>query len=111
MSSYSSLSTRVLSAVDTSDFVLIDPTSVPFGVSVSVYLSPGASLTYTVEHTAAPISSPDDTAIVLPNLVLEDMTVSSDGNYFVPITGVRLNVTAYTSGTATMYVRQVGGRA
>ena len=100
-----------LSDVGTSSFVVIDGNATPFGVSVAVYLSSGADLTYTVEHTLESVSANDSTDNVLPNVLLTSQTTSGESNYFVPIGGVRLKVVSHTSGTATMYVRQIGGRA
>jgi hypothetical protein len=68
-------------------------------------------MTYTVEHT---FSDPFDsgfsaaTATWFPNTGLSAKTASSDGNYAYPVRAVRLTITAYTSGTATMTLLQAG---
>ena len=83
----------------------------PFNVGVSVNLSAGASLTYTVQHTFDDINAPGfsaATATWFPHATLAAKTASSDGNYAYPVTAIRLNVTAFTSGTATMNVIQAG---
>lgn len=82
-----------------------------FTVSIAVALSAGASLTYTVEHTFDDVFASGfnpATAVWFPNDVLVSKTTSEDGNYAFPVTAVRLNITAYTSGTATLTVIQAG---
>lgn len=91
--------------------VILDQYRDPFSVGVGVTLSAGASLTYTVEHTFDDVFAADfnpATATWFPHASLATKTTSSDGNYAYPVMAVRLNVTAYTSGTATMTVIQAG---
>lgn len=95
-----------MSSSGTSDFLLVDPNVHPFQVSVSVYLSSGASITYTVEHTAHILTKPTDTVDIIETANMAGKTVSADQNYIVPISGIRLSVTSYTSGTASLIVRQ-----
>lgn len=81
----------------------------PFSVGVGVVLSAGASLTYTVEHTFDDVFASNfnpATATWFPNSGLTAQTTSKDGNYAAPVAAVRLNVTAYTSGTATLVLIQ-----
>jgi hypothetical protein len=81
----------------------------PFNVGVGVVLSAGASLTYTVEHTFDDVFAPTfnpATATWFPNSGLTAQTTSKDGNYTAPVAAVRLNVTAFTSGTATLVLIQ-----
>lgn len=83
----------------------------PFNVGIAVVLSSGATLTYTVEHTFDDVFAKDfdaSTATWFPNSGLTSKTASLDGNYAFPIMAVRLSVTAYTEGTATMTVIQAG---
>ena len=80
-------------------------------ISVSVALSAGAVLTYTVEHTFDdPLKEGFDpaTAVWFPNATLAAQTANGDGNYAFPVTAIRLNVTSYTSGTATLTIIQAG---
>ena len=67
-------------------------------------------LTFTVEHTFDDIQ---DTSIV-PSWFdtdgLTGLTASNEGNINFPVSAVRLNVTAYTSGSVTLTVLQAGGR-
>lgn len=83
----------------------------PFNVGIGVSLSAGAALTYTVEHTFDDINAATfnpATATWFSNTGLSAKTASADGNYLFPITAVRLNVTSYTGGSATMTVIQAG---
>lgn len=83
----------------------------PFNIGFSVQLSPAASLTYTVEHTFDDVFALDfnpATATWFPNDVVADATANADGNYAFPVTAVRLNVTDFNSGTATITVIQAG---
>lgn len=83
----------------------------PFNVGIAVVLSSGATLTYTVEHTFDDVFAKDfdaSTATWFPNSSLTSKSASLDGNYAFPIMAVRLNVTAYTDGNATMTVIQAG---
>jgi hypothetical protein len=83
----------------------------PFSVGIGVAVTGGATLTYTVQHTFDNVWATDfdpATAVWYPNTSLSAKTASLDGNYAFPVTAVRLNVTAWTSGTATMTVIQAG---
>ena len=86
----------------------------PFNVGIGVALSAGASLTFTVEHTFDDVFAAGfnpATATWFSNTGITAKTASTDGNYAFPVTAVRLNVTTYASGTATMTVIQSGGGA
>jgi hypothetical protein len=98
-------------ALGSSTVVPLDHYKQPFNVGVGVVLSAGATMTYTVEHT---FSDPFDPAFVassvtwFPNTGLSAKIASSDGNYAYPVRAVRLTITSYTSGTATMTLIQAG---
>ena len=83
----------------------------PFNVGFGVKLSSGASLTYTVEHTFDDVFSPSfspSTAVWYSNSTVVTQTTNKDGNYAFPVTAIRLNVTVWTSGTATLTSIQAG---
>lgn len=83
----------------------------PFNVGLGVSVAAGSTLTYSVQHTFDDINDPafdPDTATWFANSGLSAKASSLDGNYAFPVTAVRLNVTAYTSGSATMTVVQAG---
>ena len=65
-------------------------------------VSPGASLTYSVQVSADPINP-----INWNNHdVLVGQTSSANGNILYPVTFVRLSVTAYTSGSVNLGIAQ-----
>ena len=85
-----------------------DNISVGFRVS----LSSGASLTYDVEHTLSDIQDINvvQTGVIEvgTHAVVTAKTTEADGNYVLPIRGMRLTITAFTSGTATITEMQGG---
>lgn len=89
--------------------IMCDRRQVPFDQSVSVYLD--GTMTYTVEHTS---KNPRDeytidfssSATWLDTDGLTSLTASGDGNHAYPVSATRLNITSYTSGTATIIARQ-----
>lgn len=75
----------------------------PFNVGFGVVMT--GTLTYTVQHTF------DDLSLGTPTTWFDNSTVAAettnmDGNYAFPVTAIRLNVTAYTNGSATLKVLQ-----
>lgn len=79
--------------------------------SVSVVVAPASTLTYTVQHTYDDVFAPTfnpATATWFDNADLAADTTSGQTNYIAPVTAVRLNVTAFTSGSATITVIQAG---
>ena len=100
-----------VSSATTSSVVPLDQYISPENVSIGVTLSAGASLTYKVQYTYddvfASTFSPA-TATWFDHATLTGKTASSDGNFAFPVVAVRLNVTPYTSGTATLNVLQAG---
>ena len=94
-----------------SQVIPLDQYISPFNAGVGVALSAGASLTYKVQHTFDDVFAPGfspATATWFDHATLTAKTASSDGNYAFPVTAVRLNVTPWTSGTATLQVIQAG---
>lgn len=94
-----------------SSVIPMDTYQDPFNVGIAVTLSAGASLTYTVQHTFDDVFAPGfnpATATWYNHATLVTKTTSSDGNYAFPVTGIRLNVSIYSSGSATMTVVQAG---
>jgi len=67
-------------------------------------LSDGATLTYSVEITADP--APADTGHWNLHDALQAQTASANGSIGFPVTGVRLSVSDYTSGSVTLGVAQ-----
>lgn len=77
---------------------------VQWALGVVVTLSSGANLTYSVEVTADQV--PTATGNWNSHDTLVALTASANGNVGYPITGIRLNVTSFVSGTANMGVVQ-----
>lgn len=103
--------TVTVSSATNSTVIPMDTYQTPFSVGIGVVLSAGASLTYTVQHTFDNVFAPGfnpANATWYNHTTLTGQTASSNGNYAFPVTGVRLNVTPYTSGSATMTVIQSG---
>lgn len=65
-------------------------------------VSSGASLTYSVQVTADPI--PSATGNWNDHDTITSKTASTNGNVAFPITGVRLNVTSFVSGSVNLGV-------
>lgn len=100
-----------VSSATVSNVIPLDQYISPFNLGLGVSLSAGASLTYTVQHTFDDIFSPTfdpATANWFSHATMVNKTTSFDGNYAYPVTAIRLNVTVYTSGSATMTVVQAG---
>ena len=71
-----------------------------YGIGLVATLSSGASLSYTVQVTADPLSG----ALVNWNNhdTMQGLTVSANGNIAFPVTAIRLVVTNYVSGTVNL---------
>lgn len=94
-----------------SNVIPLDQYISPFNIGLGVTLSAGAVLTYTVQHTFDDVWSPSfdpGTATWFSHATMVNKQTSFDGNYAYPVTGIRLNVTSWTSGTATLTAVQAG---
>lgn len=83
----------------------------PTHISVAVTLAPASTLTYTVQHTYDDVfreGFDPATATWFNNADLTGDIANGETNYVVPVTAIRLNVTAFTSGSATITVIQSG---
>lgn len=97
-------------------WIVLDPSDIygrhHTGVALSVELTSGASLNFTVEHTFDDvqdltfISSGTSTITVFANssTALASATANADGGYIVSPIAVRLTINTFTSGTATITV-------
>lgn len=73
--------------------------------SVAVELSSGATLTYKVQHTLHNIQSKDfleNQAVAFDDAVMVNLTANALGAAEAPTSALRLAITAFTSGTATV---------
>jgi len=100
------------SAIGASAPVVTDIYISPFSTGIAVVLSAGASITYTVEYTYDDVfSSSFDPATATWFTVSgfsPTKSASADGQITFPVMAVRLKVTAYGSGSATLTVIQAG---
>ena len=81
-----------------------------FRISVGVVLSSGADLTYTVQHTFDNVFDPSVTPTWFNHTTAVNKTTSfGEASYTAPIIALRLNVTTYVSGSATMTIISQGG--
>lgn len=75
-----------------------------WALGVICTVSAGASLTYTIEVTGDQV--PSATGNWNSHDTLTAQTASANGNVAFPITGIRVNVTSYVSGSVNMGVVQ-----
>jgi hypothetical protein len=91
----------------TSAWIPLDTNKAPFNVGFGVTIGAGV-LTFKVQHTFDNVQDSTVTATAFDHPDVTGKTVNTDGNYAFPIRAVRLNVTAYTSGTAVLTLIQAG---
>ena len=77
-----------------------------FGIGIGCIAT--GTLTYSVEHTFDDVFDPTVTPTAFAHSTIAAQTASKDGNYAFPVRAVRLNITAYTSGSVTMTLLQFG---
>ncbi len=75
-----------------------------YGLGIACTLSPGASLTYSVQLTCDPVPRTD--GYWNNHDVLVALSTSANDSIAFPITGLRLNVTSYVDGSVNMGVAQ-----
>jgi len=96
---------KVVGSQTTSPWIPLDDNQANFRSTVGVTISAGGSLTYTVEFTLSDVQDPSVTPVVF-STELAARTASASMKLDYPVTAVRLNVTTYGSGTATLGVKQ-----
>lgn len=99
------LNSVTLSAAGASNVTPVNP-DLAEDVGFGVTLSPGAVLTYNVEHTFQDQSNGAAPTRYFPHPFVQNQTVSKDGYIGRSVTGIRLNVTSWQSGSATLDVVQ-----
>ena len=77
----------------------------PFYIGLVCSVSNGASLTYSVQVTCDPLPLSASSNWVNHDIIV-NQTASVYGNIVYPITGLRLNVTTYSSGSVNIGVAQ-----
>lgn len=78
---------------------LIGDSPTAFSLGIVCTMSGGASLTYTLQVTADP--QPSAGGNWNPHDILVNLTASTNSNIAFPVTGLRLSVTNYVSGSVT----------
>jgi hypothetical protein len=78
----------------------------PFSIGLGAVVAGGSTLTYSIQHTFDDVFDPSVTPFWFDHDVLTAQTTSQDGNYAYPIRAIRLNVTAFTSGSVSLTILQ-----
>jgi hypothetical protein len=92
-----------VTGVGTSPVVPLDYLQLDFKVALGAVVS--GTVTYTIQHTFDNILDPTVTPTWFNHDSMVDLTANEDGNYFFPVRGTRVNLTAGT-GTVTLTVLQ-----
>lgn len=98
--------TVTVSSATTSSTIPVDWRAKPFELSLVVELSAGADLTYKVQYSVTDLQPAGATLVWHDHSSLAALTASASGNLAFPVRAVRLNVTAHTSGSATLNIVQ-----
>lgn len=94
---------KSVSSATASGWIVLDTYANPFNVGFAVVLT--GTATYTVQHT---FDDPASSPTVFSHPTVAAQTANADGNYAFPVRAIRVNVTAYTSGTITLTAIQAG---
>lgn len=92
------------SSAGTTAWIPVDYKQNPFNVGFGVVVS--GTNTYDVEHTFDDIFDSTVTPTAFKHSSVTAQTANKDGSYTAPVRAIRLNVTAYTSGSATLTILQ-----
>ena len=92
------------SSAGTSAWIPVDYKQNPFNIGFGVVVSD--TLTYDIEHTFDNILDASVTPTAFKHSTVAAQTTSKDGNYAFPVRAVRINVTAFTSGSVTLTLLQ-----
>lgn len=96
--------TKTVNSQTTSPWIPLDDNQAAFNVSVAVAVT--GTMTYTVQFTLDNIQDPSVTPLAFDVPSLASKTASASTSLRSSVKAVRLNVTSYTSGSATIGVRQ-----
>lgn len=96
--------TKTVDSQTTSPWIPLDDNQAAFNVSVAVAVT--GTLTYTVQFTLDNIQDPSVTPVAFAVSSLTGKTADASTSLRSSVKAVRLNVTSYTSGSATIGVRQ-----
>lgn len=99
---------NTVSSATTGNAIPLDVRSSNFQVGFGCVVT--GTLTYKVQHTFDDIQDPSVTPTWFDHPDVTSKTANADGNYAFPISALRLNVTAYTSGSVTISVLESAGK-
>ena len=94
-----------LGSVTTGITIPLDREANPFTVSLVIEVLSGTN-TSKVQFTVDDIFNSSVTPIWLDHATLTNISATTSGNLAFPVTAVRLNMTAWTSGSAQLVVIQ-----
>ena len=103
----------VLSSATASAPIPVDYRAQVFNIGIGCSLTAGATLTYSIQHTFDDVYAPGynpATGTWFDHTTLTARTTNSTSSYDAPVVAVRVNVTAYTSGTLTVVFLQSSGQ-
>jgi hypothetical protein len=83
-----------VTGVAVSSAIYVNHDLIPLNIGFGCVIT--GTATYTVEHSFDDLRDPTITATWFPHPFVVAQTVSKDGNYAMPITAYRLNVSAST---------------
>lgn len=95
-----------LSAAGSTAWIPVDYKQNPFNIDVAVVLSNTPNLTYKVEYTLDDIFDSAITPTAFSHSTLTGLTANAQAPILYPVRAIRLTITAWTSGTATMTALQ-----
>jgi len=95
-----------LSAAGSTAWIPVDYVQNPYNINIAIVVSNTPNLTCKVEYTLDDIFNPAITPTAFTHSTLTGLTSNTTGNITSPVRAIRLTVTAWTSGTATMTALQ-----
>lgn len=95
-----------LSAAGSTAWIPVDYVQNPYNINIAIVVSDTPNLTCKVEYTLDDIFNPAITPTAFTHATLTGLTSNTTGNITSPVRAIRLTVTAWTSGTATMTALQ-----
>ena len=95
-----------LSAAGSTAWIPVDYVQNPYNINIAIVVSDTPNLTCKVEYTLDDIFNPAITPTAFTHSTLTGLTSNTTGNITSPVRAIRLTVTAWTSGTATMTALQ-----
>lgn len=95
-----------LSAAGSTAWIPVDYKQNPYNIDIAVVLSNTPNLTYKVEYTLDDVFNTAVTPTAFTHSTLIALTANSTGTIKSPVRAIRLTITSWTSGTATMTALQ-----